>query len=78
MPPATLFSKVPVIPGLGQHKVIQLKAAWDWTHFFNTLNVRMMGHTSTAAKKLQMKQRYMYFDSCCAKILTTTVSQKPL
>ena len=51
MPPATLFSKVPVIPGLGQHKVIQLKAAWGWTQFFNTLNVRMMGHTSTAAKK---------------------------
>ena len=51
MPPATLFSKVPVIPGLGQHKVIQLQAAWDWTQFFNTLNVRMMGHTSTAAKK---------------------------
>ena len=78
MPPATLFSNVPVIPGLGPHKVIQMQAAWNWTQFFNKLNVRMMGHTSTAAKKLHMKQRYMYFDSCCAKILTIIVSQKPL
>ena len=51
MPPATLFSKVPVIPGLGQHKVIQMQAAWNWTQFFSALNVRMMGHTNTKAKK---------------------------
>ena len=71
MPPATLFSKVPIIPGLGQHKVIQMQAAWHWTQFFSTLNVRMMGHTNTKAKKDANETAVHVFRFVLRKDITT-------
>ena len=45
--------EVKPMPGMRDHKVTVLKAAWDWRAFFEPLEVSIHGHTSTAQKKAQ-------------------------
>ena len=45
------FLEVPCVPGLPDHDVIHLRAAWNWADFFSRLNISMHGHTNTKRNK---------------------------